>query len=111
MHTKLETRKANARALSFAWNAAAYFADPERVHMTTANGFVVVSRWTAAKWPEFAPSYDHYATLADAIEDYGRLERGVIPEHEAVAILPTRDGVPIGGPLSKEAIEIARRQA
>lgn len=75
--------------------------------MQSANGFVVVSRWNEARYKVTAPTFEHHETLADAVADFDNPHG----DYTSLAIFPSRDGVPIGGPLSPEAIEIARRQA
>ncbi len=68
--------------------------------MQTADGFMVVSRFRLdrpAKPPyAFDYSYSHYADLGDADEFYRDLVNGEHGRWEAVAIVPTLRGVPIG---------------
>lgn len=65
----------------------------------TADGFVVVSRFRVGRpLPPYRYdySYNHYATQGDAYEHFTYLERGEFEGWEAVSILPSIKGVPLG---------------
>lgn len=74
-----------------------------------ADGFVVVSRWVTARHRVNSFTYDHYDHLKDAAEVFGELEAGLHHNFAAIGIFPAKDGLPIGGPLSAEAIALAVR--
>ena len=67
------------------------------VAVTQADGWVVVARAPGAR----VPTYDWYSRLDDAMAEF------LTSSLEPLGIFPTQNGLPIGKPLSNEAIILA----
>lgn len=71
---------------------------PSPIRPLQADGWVVVSRLQNARMP----TYEWYASLVDAIEEYRHLAAG--STWKPLSLFPVYGGLPIGGPLSDEAL-------
>lgn len=69
---------------------------------TRVDGFIVVSRLCGG----FV--YQHHATLKDAHEDFMAIRRGEHPGWTQVGIVSAINGMPYGGPLDVDAMDLVR---
>jgi hypothetical protein len=77
----------------------------DRVKVTTANGFVVVTKWRprAGTTGPATYEYTHFTKMEDAESDYHDYERGDYPRAEPVGIFACLDGLPFGPALWRAA--------
>lgn len=75
------------------------------VEVQTADGFVVVSEWTRARFTRPSYSYDHCRTLDDARREYVAYQRGEHDGFKAIGIFPSVNGLPIAGALDLSLID------
>jgi hypothetical protein len=79
-------------------------ATPQPVSVLDADGYVVVSIWTPAKYLSTKYTYEPFAHLSDAVAHYHAARGGLVRDHVEHGIFPTKDGLPIGPPLDLQTI-------
>lgn len=71
---------------------------------TTANGFVVVSRWLPARTVHASYAYEAFESLPEATTYYRRLAAGKVRDFAAHGMFAVHDGLPPTGAMDAEAI-------
>jgi hypothetical protein len=77
----------------------------ERDLITEADGFVVVSIWTPARYESTRHTYDWFQHLEDAVAYHRALRAGKVTDYTANGIFAARDGLPVGGKLDVAVID------
>ncbi len=75
--------------------------DIPRITMTTASGFVVVTKLLTGSVPPYRYTYDynHFESPAKAEAYFNEVERGEYAPWQPVGIFPAVNGLPFAGPL------------
>lgn len=78
---------------------------PSPIRPLQADGWVVVSRWLPARHVANSYAYENFTTLAMAVGYHRRIAAGKVRDFGPLGIFAARDGLPVGGSLSMEAID------
>jgi hypothetical protein len=79
----------------------------EPVTVTQADGYVVVSIWTPAKYTSTKYTYEPFARLEDAVAHHRAIGEGLVRDHVQHGVFPTLDGLPIGPALDTDTLDAA----